>query len=81
MSSELSSTEIDRFPAPFNKEVVIEEVAYDNGFHLLRMRIREGRRFTVVDLDHRTATRWGELMARWGEEQAAQLEGMDADGG
>ncbi len=81
MSSELGSEEIDRFNAPYGKEVVIEEVRYDNGFKLLRMRIREARRFTVIDLDHETARHWGGLLARWGETQAAALEGMDADGG
>jgi hypothetical protein len=45
------------------------------------MRIREARRFTIVDLDHETAQRWGELLARWGREQAAEMEGLDADGG
>jgi len=81
MSSELGSTEIDRFSAPYGKEVVVEEVRYDNGFKLLRMRIREARRFTIIDLDHETAQHWGELLARWGREQAAEMEGLDADGG
>ena len=43
MSSEISSHEIDRFQAPYGKEVVIEEVLYDNDFRLLRMRIRDRR--------------------------------------
>jgi hypothetical protein len=32
---------------------------------MLRIRIREGRRFTIVDLDAETAGRWGNLMAAW----------------
>ena len=59
----------------------VEEVRYDNGFKLLRMRIREARRFTIIDLDHETAQHWGELLARWGREQAEKVEGLDADGG
>ena len=81
MSSELGSTEIDRFSAPYGKEVVVEEVRYDNGFKLLRMRIREARRFTIIDLDHETARHWGQLLADWGQAQAAEIEGLDADGG
>ena len=81
MSSEVSSHEIDRFQAPYGKEVVVEEVHYDNGFRLLRMRIREARRFTIIDLDHQTAKHWGELLSRWGDAQVELLEGTDADGG
>jgi hypothetical protein len=81
MSSEISSHEIDRFQAPYGKEVVIEEVLYDNDFRLLRMRIREARRFTIIDLDHQTARHWGELLTRWGDAQAEALEGADANGG
>ncbi|MDX1593835.1 MAG: hypothetical protein R3298_06270 [Gammaproteobacteria bacterium] len=81
MSSELESREIDRFNAPYGKEVVIEEVRYDNDFRLLRMRIREARRFTVIDLDHETAQHWGRLLQSWGAAQAGRLsEGTDADG-
>ena len=82
MSSEIGSHEIDSFQAPFGKEVRVEEVEYDNGFRLLRMRIREGRRFTVIDLDHQTASHWGGLLSSWGASRAALLEeGVDADGG
>jgi len=81
MSSEVSSHEVDRFQAPYGKEVVIEEVLYDNGFRLLRMRIREARRFTIIDLDHQTAKHWGELLTRWGNAQAEALEATATDGG
>lgn len=80
MSSEISSHEIDRFNAPYGKEVVIEEVRYDNDFRLLRMRIREARRFTVIDLDHETASHWGQLLTQWGQARGEALEGIDADG-
>lgn len=80
MSSEVSSREIDRFNAPYGKEVLIEEVLYDNGFRLLRMRIREARRFTIIDLDHETAQHWGELLVRWSAARIEALEGTDADG-
>jgi hypothetical protein len=80
MSSEVSSREIDRFNAPYGKEVLIEEVLYDNDFRLLRMRIREARRFTIIDLDHETARHWGELLVRWSAARSEALEGTDADG-
>ncbi len=56
---------IDKFQAPFGKQVELMEVALDNDVTLLRLRIREGSRFTVIDLDPVTARRWGAAMATW----------------
>lgn len=39
------------------------------GISMLRVRIREGRRFTVFDLDAATALAWGEAMCRWARAQ------------
>ena len=36
---------------------------------LLRVRIREGRRFTVFDIDARTAADWGGALLAWGRSQ------------
>ena len=36
---------------------------------LLRTRIREGRRFTVFDIDPATAAQWGEALTRWAQSQ------------
>lgn len=33
---------------------------------MLRVRIREGRRFTVFDIDPGTASAWGEALRAWG---------------
>ena len=79
--SEVSAEPIDTFRAPYGKEVKIEEVVYDHGFRMLRMRIREARRFTVVDLDPVTARHWGELLAGWASRQVDAGDGADADGG
>ena len=32
---------------------------------MLRIRIREGRRFTVMDIDETTASRWNGVMRDW----------------
>ncbi len=55
-------TEID---APYGRKVVLESVEYEGDMRLLRMRIREGRRFTVLDIDEDTALRWSTAMAAW----------------
>ena len=57
--SEESITPIAEFPAPFSKHIRVQEVTYDNGFRLLRVHIREGKRFTTLDLDTDTAQKWG----------------------
>lgn len=56
---------LDKFEAPFNKHVELHEVVMENGVRLLRLRIREGSRFTIMDLDPVTAERWGGQMADW----------------
>lgn len=58
-------TEFDRFPAPWNREVTLQEVRHESGLAMLRVRIREGKRFTVMDVDTETAARWGAAMADW----------------
>jgi len=56
---------LDRIEAPFNKQIELFEVVHDNGVRLLRLRIREGNRFTAMDLDPDTARRWGTVMTDW----------------
>ena len=43
------------------------EVHYESGMRLLRVRIREGRRFPIMDLDPSTAAHWGSAMSAWAE--------------
>ncbi len=64
-------TEFDRFAAPLGgEEIALAEVVHDGGgMPLLRVRIRERKRFTIFDVDPLTAERWGEAMRRWGAAQ------------
>ena len=39
------------------------------GLALMRVRIREGRRFTVFDIDAASARAWGEAMLAWAAKQ------------
>lgn len=51
---------------PWAKELEVQEVAYESGLQMLRLRFREGRhRFTIVDLDAGTAAELGELLTGW----------------
>ena len=49
-------TEIGGFSAPWGRELVVQALAYDSGLRVARLRIREGRRFTTLDLDAASAS-------------------------
>ena len=59
---------LDTFDTPFAKKIELQEVQVEEGISLIRIRIREGSRFTIVDLDPVTAKRWGETMVNWAEQ-------------
>tara|TARA_B100000315_G_scaffold234078_1_gene247785 strand:+ start:1208 stop:1414 length:207 start_codon:yes stop_codon:yes gene_type:complete len=61
--------ELGNFDAPWGKQVAIVEVDYGDGIVVLRIRIREGRRFTIIDVDADTASRWAEAMSAWAGER------------
>lgn len=58
-------TALVKFAAPYGREVKLEKVEYESGMRMLRVHIREGRRFTVMDIDEDTAMRWGAEMRDW----------------
>ena len=58
-------TRLDHFTAPYGKEVTLENIAYENGVRVLRIHIREGNRFTVMDVDESTASLWSAAMTDW----------------
>ncbi len=60
---------IKKIPAPFGKEVEFFQVTYDNGFRFLRLQIREGKRFTTLDLDINTVKEWSDMINQWLEQQ------------
>jgi hypothetical protein len=64
-------TSIDKFRAPLGgQEIELQQLDFSHGgSSLLRVRIREGKRFTIFDIDAVTARRWGEQMVAWAEKQ------------
>jgi hypothetical protein len=60
-------TPLTRFSAPLGKEdIELSEVVHDGGgMPLLRIRIRERMRFTVLDIDPMTARTWAAAMQEW----------------
>ena len=60
-------TPIDKFVLPIGRqEIELQRIVYESGgMPLLRVRIREGKRFTVFDIDPESAERWGQAMLAW----------------
>jgi hypothetical protein len=51
--------------APYRREVWLDDVQFESGMRLLRVTIKEGRRFTQLDLDEATADQCGHAMLDW----------------
>ena len=71
-------TSLLRLRAPLGgQEIELQQIDYvHGGTSLLRTRIREGRRFTVFDLDAVTARDWAKVLGEWANLQL-QKEGCD----
>lgn len=52
---------------PYGRKLSFKEVIQTDGFALLRMTIREGRRFTIIDLDKNSAKALSADLADWAE--------------
>jgi hypothetical protein len=72
-------TPIIQFSAPLGKEdIELQEVVHDGGgMPLLRIRIRERTRFTVLDIDPVTARTWAAAMQQWAGAPAAGPSAAD----
>jgi hypothetical protein len=62
---------IGKFRAPLGgQDIELHQVDFEaGGMSLLRIRIREGRRFTIIDIDPGTAGDWAGAMLKWAGEQ------------
>ena len=64
-------TPLQKFVVPLGgQQIDLQEVIHvAGGMSLLRVRIREGKRFTVFDIDPDSARAWGEAMVAWATRQ------------
>lgn len=60
-------TRIATIAAPYGREIRLDDVAYASGMKLIRVTIREGARYTMLELDAATALEWADEMRRWAE--------------
>ena len=60
-------TPVDKFVLPIGRqEIELQHIVYESGgMPQLRVRIREGKRFTVFDVDPDSAEHWGRAMLDW----------------
>jgi hypothetical protein len=65
MSASEVVTEIAELAAPWGRRIKVSEIAYESGLKMMRLRIREGTRFTIVELDAPTATELGAVLLAW----------------
>ncbi len=64
-------TDLEKFSVPLGgQQVELQEIIHAEGaMPMLRIRIREGKRFTIFDLDPLTVKELAEAMRHWASEQ------------
>lgn len=68
-------TDLDEFPAPWGRWIRLQEIEYQGGMVLLRVRIREGTRFTDLELTGRDAEYLADRLKEWAARQPPAAEG------
>ncbi len=67
-----SIIELDKLTVPLGgQQIELQQIDHAaGGMSLLRIRIREGKRFTIFDIDAQTASRMADSMQAWAAAQA-----------
>ena len=52
---------------PFGRTLKLEDVVHEGGLNMLRLTFREGRRFTIIDLDKNSAQKMGADLLNWAD--------------
>ena len=64
--SDLVKTWLKAIAAPYGREIRLDDVAYESGLKMLRVTIREGARYTILEeLDSAAALEWADEMRKW----------------
>jgi hypothetical protein len=64
-------SEILKIKVPLGgQEIELQQIDHiENGMSLMRIRIREAKRFTIFDIDPATAEQWAAAMQHWANSQ------------
>ena len=65
--SEAGKRRRETIQAPYGRVIRLDEVEFEGGMRLLRVTIREGARFTILDLDASATAQWGRAMCDWAQ--------------
>ncbi len=63
--TEIASIQLGEYELPFKRQATLKNVDFESGFSMLRLTLREGSRFTIVDLDADSAQDLGAMMVKW----------------
>jgi hypothetical protein len=71
------TVELTKFRVPLgNQEIELQQIDHvEGGMSMLRIRIREGKRFTIFDIDPVTAQQWATAMQDWVDTQKHTTNG------
>lgn len=71
------TTELAKIKVPLgSQEIALQQIDHvEGGMSLMRIRIREGKRFTIFDIDPGTARQWADAMREWADAQEASSNG------
>ena len=64
-------TELSKINVPLGgQQIELQQIDHaEGGMSMLRIRIREGKRFTIFDVDSITAANWAATMQHWVDAQ------------
>ena len=65
MSDKNTITDLKIISAPWNKTITLQNICYEEGMNMLRFRIKEGRRFTDLELDSQSLGQLNAVLSDW----------------
>ena len=67
-------TELGKINVPLGgQQIELQQIDHaEDGMSMLRVRIREGKRFTIFDIDPATAGEWAAAMQHWVKTQGQE---------
>lgn len=75
MNTEIETlTPLEKFLAPWGKEISLKTVDYESGLKMLRITIREKNRFTLIDLDTETASKLADHLTAWAKQAQKEID-------
>ncbi len=63
---DIAKTPLAEYTTPFKRQnIQVTALEHDNGLNLLEIKIREARRFTMVELDPEIAEQMAQVLLDW----------------